>query len=246
MVHVFIACRFGGQLGGPGQILETRLVDRSFRQRVQQVLVQTHAIEAGGAARGAHRAGERRLVDRCPRANQGGAGEGKEPADVHPGHRPGAGCVAGDRVHVRRVAAVRRRGDDIVGESIGNDDDQVHPIRCDGLLQCFAGVVEFHQLAGIRQVGAHRRGDTASPGVTVDDGDTRFGRFKHRGHGIGYGCQHHPADGEHHDAHEHEVNHQVGPVREQYAQCGFTGVHSVASSALRCRSRGIPRSSPAE
>ena len=246
MVHVCIAGRFGGHFGGLGQILDIRLVDLPFRQRVQHVLVQTRAIKTGGPSCSVHHAGERRLVDPRLRADQCGAGEREEPADVHPRHRPGAGCVAGNRVHVRRIVAVRRRGDIIVSESVGNDDDQVHPVRGDGLLQRFAGVVEVHQFAGIAQVGAHRRGDITPVGVAVDDGDARLGRFEHRGHGAGCGGQHRPADGHHQDAYEYEVDHQVDPVREQHAQRGFTGVHSVASSALRCQPRGIPRSSPAK
>ena len=179
MVHVCIAGRFGGHFGGLGQILDIRLVDLPFRQRVQHVLVQTRAIKTGGPSCSVHHAGERRLVDPRLRADQCGAGEREEPADVHPRHRPGAGCVAGNRVHVRRIVAVRRRGDIIVSESVGNDDDQVHPVRGDGLLQRFAGVVEVHQFAGIAQVGAHRRGDITPVGVAVDDGDARLGRFEH-------------------------------------------------------------------
>lgn len=79
MVHVCIAGRFGGHFGGLGQILDIRLVDLPFRQRVQHVLVQTRAIKTGGPSCSVHHAGERRLVDPRLRADQCGAGEREEP-----------------------------------------------------------------------------------------------------------------------------------------------------------------------
>ena len=56
MVHVCIAGRFGGHFGGLGQILDIRLVDLPFRQRVQHVLVQTRAIKTGGPSCSVHHA----------------------------------------------------------------------------------------------------------------------------------------------------------------------------------------------